>query len=159
MEAPKPTPQHEWLKKLVGEWTSEMIANGPPGEPPMTHKGKETVRALGDVWIVCEGSGDIPGGGEHRSIMSLGYDPDKKKYVGSFIASMMTYQWIYEGQVEGNALVLDTVGPSFTEEGKMAPYKDTITLVSDDERILTSQSRSADGKWVEFMKATYRRVK
>ena len=31
---------------------------------------------------------------------TLGYDPAKKKYVGTFIASVMTHLWIYSGSLD-----------------------------------------------------------
>jgi hypothetical protein len=74
---------------------------------------------------------------------------------------MMTYLWIYDGQLDasGNVLTLDAEGPTFTGDGKMAKYKDIITLVSDDHRTLTSKMLGDDGTWQQFMEAHYRRKK
>ena len=149
--------EHRWLQRLVGEWTSEMEGTGPDGEV-VRHRGRETVRSLGGVWVVCEGVMEMPEGGSGTSIMSLGYDPDRGRFVGSFIASMLTFLWVYDGRLEGNRLVLDTEGPRFTPEGGMARYIDTIELVDDDHRLLTSAQLGEDGKWTEFMRAEYRRV-
>ena len=119
------------------------------------------MRSLGGLWVLCEGRGEMPGGGAATTIMTLGYDPVKKRFVGTFIASMMTHLWLYEGELDpaGNVLTLDTEGPSFTAEGKMAKYKDVIELKSDDHRVLTSSFLGDDGKWHEFMTANYRRTK
>jgi hypothetical protein len=91
--------------------------------------------------------------------MTLGYDPAKKRYTGTFIASMMTYLWIYDGALDaaGNVLVLDAEGPGMN--GKMAKYQDAIEMRSGDHRILTSQVLGDDGKWTRFMTAHYRRKK
>ena len=35
MELPKPEQQHQWLHKLVGEWTYESECHGEPGQPPV----------------------------------------------------------------------------------------------------------------------------
>ena len=56
-------------------------------------------------------------------------------------------------------LTLDTEGPSFAGEGKMAKYKDMIEFKSDDHRVLTSHVLGDDGKWHQFMTAHYRRKK
>jgi hypothetical protein len=54
--------EHAWLRRLVGEWTSEMaFINGAP-QPAGTMAGIETVRALGDVWFLAEGRGQMPDG-------------------------------------------------------------------------------------------------
>jgi hypothetical protein len=156
-----PQQEHHWLDKLVGEWTSEMNCSMGPDQPPMTSTGTDSVRTLGGLWVMCEGRGKMPDGGAATTIMTLGYDPAKKRYVGTFIGSMMTHMWLYEGSVDasGKVLTLDTVGPSFAGDGKMAQYQDIIEFKSDDHRTLSSQVLGEDGKWNHFMTAHYRRTK
>jgi hypothetical protein len=103
----------------------------------------------------------MPGGGPAITMMTLGYDPQKKSYVGTWIGSMMTHMWVYSGTVDatGTVLVLDTEGPSFAGDGKLAKYQDVIEFKSDDHRILASQVLGDDGKWNRFMTAHYRRRK
>jgi hypothetical protein len=103
----------------------------------------------------------MPGGGTAKSVMTLVYDTAKKRYVGTFIASVMTHLWTYDGRLDdgGKVLTLDTVGPSFTEAGKMVKYQDVIELKSDDHRVLTSRVLGDDGQWHTFMTAHYRRKK
>ena len=104
--------EHEWLRQLLGQWTMTSECEGAPGEPPTKSSGTETVRALGDLWIVCEGRGEIPGGGPGEMLMTLGYDPEKKAYQGTWAGSMMTTLWIYRGTLDtsGKVLALDTEG-------------------------------------------------
>jgi hypothetical protein len=157
----EPQKEHQWLHKLVGEWTYESECIMGPGQPPSKCLGTESVRSLGGLWVLCEGRGEMPGGGTSTSIMTLGYDPVKKRYVGTFIASVMTHLWIYDGALDaaGKVLTLDCEGPSFTAEGKMTKYKDVIEIKSDDHRVLSSQALGDDGKWHGFMTANYRRRK
>lgn len=157
----EPTKEHQWLNKLVGEWTSECEAPMGPDKPPETFRGTDSVRSLGGVWFVCEGRGPMPDGGTATTLMSLGYDPQRKRYIGTFIGSMMTHLWVYDGQLDesGKKLTLDTEGPDFVTEGKTVKYKDTIEFKSDDHRTLTSHSLGADGTWQQFMTADYYRVK
>jgi len=155
----KPQAEHEWLTQLVGEWESEMEASMGPDQPPVKHLGTETVRSL-TVWIQLEGLSTMPDGSPaHTTIMTLGYDPAKKRFVGSFIGSMMTNMWIYEGELDatGKVLTLDAVGPSFADPTKEAKYKDAIEIVSPDHRILTSRFLGDDGQWNHFMTVHYRR--
>lgn len=86
----EPQKEHQWLHQLVGEWTYETECVMGPDKPPEKFKGSETVRLLGGLWVQCEGTGEMPGGGMATTIMTLGYDPQKKYYVGTFVASMMT---------------------------------------------------------------------
>jgi len=151
--------EHEWLHQLVGEWTAEMSMVMAPGQPPMKSQGTESVRSLGGLWTLGEGQGQCPDGTRVDSLITLGFDPAKGRFVGSFIASMMSMFWIYEGSLDadGKRLVLDTVGPAMSGDGSMVKYQDITTFLSPDHRTLTSQVQGADGQWTEFMTAHYRR--
>ncbi len=157
----QPQKEHEWLHKLVGEWTYETECSMGPDQPPGKFQGTEIVRSLGGLWVLCEGKGEMPSGGAATTIMTLGYDPAKKRFVGTFIGSMMTYLWVYDGGLDsaGKVLTLDAEGPSFTDQAKMAKYQDIIEFISADHRTLSSQSPGEDDKWHRFMTAHYRRKK
>jgi hypothetical protein len=158
---PEPQKEHHWLQKLIGEWTYESEATTEPGKPAEKFTGRESVRSLGSVWVLCEDRGEMPGGGMGLTLMTLGYDPQKKRFVGTFVGSMMTNLWIYDGSLDAaeKVLTLDSEGPSFSDEGKMAKYKDLIEFKSNDHRVLTSKFLGDDGNWHEFMTANYRRAK
>jgi hypothetical protein len=157
----EPQKEHHWLQKLVGEWTYEHECGAGPDQPPSKAEGTESVRSLGGLWVLCEGQGEMPGGGMATMLMTLGYNPQTKRFVGTWIGSMMTHLWVYDGSLDasGKVLTLNAEGPSWTEEGQMAQYKDVIEFKSDDHRILTSHLLGADGKWQQFMEAHYRRKK
>jgi hypothetical protein len=160
-EAPmkmEPQAEHLWLRKLIGNWTYEAECIMKPGDPPVKSGGSETVRAFGDLWVVAEGRGEMPGCGVATTLMALGYDPARKRFVGSWIGSMMANLWIYEAVMDpsGNKLPLEAEGPSMTAEGR-AKYRDVIEFKSDNERTLTSQMLVEDGQWITFMTATYRK--
>jgi hypothetical protein len=161
MKKAEPQEEHRWLEKLLGEWTLEAEATMAPGEPPVKTTGKESVRSLGGLWTVAEGEGEMPGGGTGTSIMTLGYDPQKKRYVGTWVGSMMTHLWVYEGSLDAaeRVLTLDCEGPGFSGDGTLAKYRDVIEIKSDDHRVLTSHVQGEDGTWQAFMTAHYRRRK
>lgn len=155
----KPQTQHHWLQKLVGEWIYETEATMGAEQPPEKATGTESVRSLGEFWILAEGQGEMPGCGAATMIMTLGYDPHKQQYVGTWIGSMMTHLWVYDGKLDADerVLTLDSEGPAMTGEGKMAKYRDAIEFKSDDHRVLTSHMLGDDGQWHKFMTANYRR--
>jgi len=157
----EPQKEHQWLQKLVGEWTYESEAACEPGKPPEKATGSESVRSLGDLWVLCEGRGEMPGGGMATTLMTLGYDPQKRQFAGTWVGSMMTHLWVYDGSLDTaeRVLTLNADGPDFTVEGKLAKYRDVIEFKSDDHRVLTSHVLSDDGAWHEFMTAHYRRKK
>ncbi len=158
----KPQKEHAWLDQLVGEWTVTSDCAMGPDQPPAKAEGRETTRSLHGLWVVSEGTGEMPGGGTATSILSIGYDPDRGTYVGTFIASMMTYLWIYDGgtlDATGRVLTLNAEGPSFATPGKMAKYQDIIEIKGPDHRTLTSRMQGPDGEWAQVMQAEYRRRK
>ncbi len=116
-ESPKPAgpvKEHEWLKQLLGNWDMESEMVMEPGQPPMKSKGTESVRAIGDFWIISEIKSDTPMGFPMSALMTLGFDPQKKKYVGTWVDSMMNHLWTYTGTVDatGKILTLESEGPN-----------------------------------------------
>lgn len=152
--------QHQWLKQLIGKWTFESECVMGPEQPPSRSGGSETVRAIGDLWVVCDGAGEMPGGGSCTTQMTLGFDPRLRRYVGTWIGSMMDLLWQYQGDLDagGGILTLNAQGPSFSGDGSVVSYQDIIEIVSADHRMLRSQVQQADGSWQHFMTANYHRV-
>ena len=160
---PQPAPQHEhhWLEKLVGDWTSEGKMSM-PGGGTQEAKGEESVHSLEGLWFIAEGTGEMPDGDHGTTILTLGYDPAQGKYVGTFIGSMMTHLWVYEGELDEDekVLILDTVGPDMSEAGmgtRLVPYQDRIEFKNDDHRVLTSHRKGKDGRWEQIVEVHYRR--
>jgi hypothetical protein len=155
---PTPQKEHEWLKQLEGEWVTESEAMMGPGQAPVKSKGTEVVRSLGGFWTIGEMKSDIMGMSV-TGIMTLGYDPKTKKYIGSWVCSMDGHLWNYEGTVDdsGKVLTLNTEGPNMAAPGKMAKMKDVIEIKSKDHRVLRSYMQGDDGKWACFMTMNLRR--
>ena len=155
----EPQKEHAWLRKFVGEWTYEGECSMGPDQPKATFTGTENVRAIGDLWVQGQGRGEMPGCGEATTILTLGFDPQRNKFVGSWVGSMMTHMWVYEGTLdeEERFLTLEAEGPDMTNPGKTAVYRDVVERVSDDHRVLRSYGKGPDGEWFEFMTAHYRR--
>ena len=155
----QPQRQHQWLQQLVGEWTYEAEAEMGPDQPAQTFSGTESVRSIGGLWTLAEGHGEMPDGDPVTTLMTLGYDPQKNRYVGTWIGSMMTWLWIYDGEMDADekVLTLNAEGPAMTGEGKLAKYRDVIEIRNADHRVLTSHLLGDDGEWHKFMTAHYRR--
>lgn len=157
--ATRAAPEHGWLHRLLGEWTYESECAGPPGEPPMRATGRERVHSLGGYWVVGESEGGMPGGGEARWTVALGYDAGAGLFRGSFIGSMMPHMFVYAGHLaeDGRTLTLDTEGPAMSGEGT-ARYRDILCLEDDDSRSVASEVQGPDGSWTRFMTARFRRA-
>jgi hypothetical protein len=159
MVNPEPGKEHAWLQQLAGEWAFESVCEAPPGEAPAKSSGTERVRALGPLWVLAEGEGEMPGGGQARTVMTLGFDPQRGHFAGTWIGSMMTHLWIYTGQLDGgeSVLTLETEGPDMVGQSGTRRYRDVIDLTGG-ERLLKSYFLSDDGQWQLMMTARYRRT-
>jgi hypothetical protein len=154
MQAVEPQAQHAWLQKLVGEWTYEVGGEDKLG-------GKEIVKPLGPLWVVGESEFNMPGGGSGAARITIGFDPQKRRFVGTWVGSMMTYLWVYDGELDasGRVLTLAAEGPSRAGDGKTAKYEDIIEMRSDDHRLFRARVRGDDGTWTQMMSAEYHRVR
>lgn len=154
----KPTKEHEWLHQLVGEWSmqSECFM---PGMESMKGTATEKVRKVGELWIVSDMRGEM-GPMKMSAVLSLGYDPEKKAFVGTWFDSTSTHLWHYRGALDAakSTLTLETEGPSMTVPGKTAKYREVLVLKGKDERTFTSEMQGEDGKWTPMVKATAKRV-
>jgi len=157
MEFPAAQKEHQWLQQLIGDWTYESAST--MGEQEFKMTGTDSVRSLGDLWIVANGT--MPSGGaDGVTQMTLGFDVKRGKYVGSWVGSMMDYQWIYEGELDptGKILTLSAEGPRWDDIPGTTMYHDIVEMVDDKTRLLRAEVRQDDGTWKEFMRTTYTRT-
>jgi Protein of unknown function (DUF1579) len=159
-EVPPPTKEHEWLQQFIGEWENETEIFMEPGKPPMKVKGTEIVRSLGGFWIVSNGKSEMMGK-PFTSVLTLGFDPQAKKYIGTWVDSMSSIIWKYEGSVDptGKILTLETKGPCPMKPEKIVKFHEATEIKSKDERVFTSKMQDDDGKWNTIVRVTSKRVK
>lgn len=156
---PTPGPEHAWLHRLVGDWESVSSDDG-GAHGDVVMGGSEQFRSIGGIWVVSRGEMRANGVSCGTSQITLGYDPDKGKFVGTWLGSMMTHLWVYEGTLDAaeQVLTLECEGPSFTDPTKRAPYRDVIEIHDDDHWTLSGRTRGEDGAWMTFMTTRYRRT-
>lgn len=149
-----PDKGHEWLQKFVGEWDAVSEGAGAKGEAVMKSS------MLGKLWLVISSDHKV-NGVKLKSIQTIGYDPQKKKYIGIWVDSMINHMWHYEGTVDeaGKKLTLEAKGPSMSGDGKMMNYRDAYEFKDDDTIIATSSMQGEDGKWTVFMSGTAKKRK
>ncbi|MGF1517300.1 MAG: DUF1579 domain-containing protein [Nodosilinea sp.] len=154
----QPQKEHQWLQQMVGEWAYDVEATMGPDQPPEQSTGTETVRSLDGLWAIAEGQGDMCGS-PATTLMTLGYDPQKQRFVGTWVGSMMPHLWVYEGELDAaeRVLTLNSEGPAMAGHGKLAQYRDVIEFKSSNHRVLTSFCLGEDGQWHQFMTANYYR--
>jgi Protein of unknown function (DUF1579) len=149
---PAPQQEHVALKQFVGQWTTTSKAHEQPGQPAMECSGTISSRILGGFWVINELTGNM-GGTTFTAIQTVGYDSDKKKYVGTWVDSMMNHLWHYEGEFDasGKKLILTAPGPNFMAGGKLTKFRDSYEFKTSDTIIMTAEMMGEDGKWLTFM--------
>ena len=98
---------------------------------------------------------------EFNSLLTLGYDPPSQKYIGTWVDSMNSHLWEYEGTVDqtGKILTLLTEGPCPTKPGETMKFKEEIEFKSPDHRVFTSSYQDESGKWTTGVVSHSRRKK
>ena len=144
--------EREWLRQFVGEWTiTSNTGETPPGMEG-SFKSEERIRAVGSLWTYNEADAQF-GAMKFQSMMTLGYDPVREAFVGTYVDTIQTHLWIYEGQLdeEKRVLTMNCEGPSMTDPRVMGQYRDQFELIGPDHKRMTSSYQDKDGEWVTIM--------
>lgn len=153
---PPATPEHAWLRRLVGDWDLDIEMPVGPGQPPMRSRGCDSSRMVGDFWLVSEGkNNDFP----YVCRLTLGYDVRARRYVGTWLDSMSGYLWHYVGSVDatGERLTLETEGPFPPGGGRLVKFREVTEFKTPDHRVFTSSRLSDGGHWQEQLRINFRR--
>lgn len=157
-----PSPEHEVLKKDVGTWeaTTKMWM-GPDGSPdpsaePSVSKGTEVNRMLGDFWLISTFKGDF-GGMAFEGHSTMGYDPQKKAFVGSWTDSVSPYAMHMTGSYDASTETMTLKSKGIGMDGKETTGKMTVKY-SADGRVMTMYD-IVDGKEIKTMEVSYKKVK
>ena len=137
-EPPKPGPELEVLKKLVGTWDLTMKFDGMESKGTVTYK-----MDLGGLWLASDLQSEFAG----QKISGRGfdsYDPAKKKYVGIWMDSMSTSPLVTEGTFDQATKTLTMAGEGPGMDGKPTKYK-SVSVMPDDDTINVTM-HIGDGK-------------
>lgn len=159
MELPPPTPQHEWLKQLVGNWTINGTCTMPDGSIGKS-EATESARMVGDYFIHATLKGKVPGADDPvETILIIGFDPGTSEFVGTCIGSPMPQLINYTGTLaeDKSTLTLACDAPDLEDQYKTSAYRDVIVITSEDTREFHSEIRLKDGSWNRFMSSYYTR--
>jgi hypothetical protein len=152
---PTPGPEHEMLKKDVGTWDATVEMFMAPGAPPSVSKGTETVTMLGGFWQVSEFKSEMMGQPfEGRG--ATGYDPAKKKYVGTWVDTMTPSYYTLEGTYDAATKTMSALMDGPDPSGAVTKTKQTTEWKDADTRVFNMYA--PDGKTVG-MRITYKRRK
>lgn len=153
--APDPLPQHKLLAKEVGKWEGVMkMYVDPTGEPMEMPVTESNTLLDGGLWVISEfEAGPFKGRGQ------FGYDPDKKKFVGTWLDNQTMALGILEGTYDektGELTYLTKAKNPAT--GKDTPTKQVGKVVDANNRTFVAYMQNEDGKtWDKWMEISYKR--
>jgi hypothetical protein len=152
-----PGAPHRVLASMAGSWTTTIKSWMEPGKPPMESAGtSEQKMILGGRYLHQEFNGDMIGR-PFTGIGITGYDNHKKRYVSTWMDSMSTGIYCFEG-VSGeddNTITMECR----TEDLVRGPMKwrSVTTILDDNTHLFEMYGTDKSDKEQKMMEITYRR--
>lgn len=127
---PTPTKEHQQILAGVGDWEGSITLFGIPGVEPTPVPAKEKITGIGGFWVISDFTSEFMGQPYHGS-GHVGYDADKKKFIGTWVDGMSSYLSVMEGEYDESkkALVMRWKAPDMT--GQMASHRSESTETGD----------------------------
>jgi hypothetical protein len=160
---PKPMPEHKILASDEGTWDARIksFENGPDSEPVLS-KGVEVNTVItGGLWVVSSFKGDF-GGLAFEGHGQFGYDPTKKKYVGTWIDSMTPNLTVLEGSYDAKTRTMTFLGDGVCPIDGSKLTQRMVTTAKDDrtrEFTLYMTGTPTGGKEAKVMQVEYTKRK
>jgi hypothetical protein len=145
------------LKGDIGSWNAEIRMFDPEGKVQESSKGTETNVMLGNMWIISHFKAEMMGMAFEGS-SQIGYNPDNKKYVGTWVDSMSPYAMATEGEYDEKTQTLTSHGSGKGPDGSEMKMKMTTTHNKDGSRLFTMYGEMPDGKSMKMMEILYTRA-
>lgn len=157
-QMPTPGPEHDVLKQDVGNWDATVETWTAPNTPPSLSKGASTTRLLGGFWVIDDFKADFMGMA-FEGHGTTGYDPIKKKYIGTWVDSMTPGLNISESTWDAKTQTMTGVNEGPGPDGKPSKTKGVTQWQGADKKVFSMYTPGPDGKDVMMMRITYTRKK
>jgi len=152
-----PSAPHKLLASMAGSWNTKTKSWMEPKKPPMESTGTcEQKMLLDGRFLQQECTGDMMGS-PFTGIGVTGYDNHTKKYVSTWMDSMGTGIYFFEGTASAD-------GKTITQKGR---YDDPIEgpmkwravtkIVDDNTQVFEMYGTGKNGKETKMMEITYTR--
>lgn len=140
----RPGPAHAVLQRFVGAWDVTLEVVGSDGTVRHTSARADAALAYGGFWLVEEVAGTFAGA-PFRGHGLLGFDPDRRVYVRTWIDSAGPAPHVTEGKfdADGGVLAMHGTGPDL--HGRMASLHSVFTWRDRDHGECVMRSFAADG--------------
>jgi hypothetical protein len=149
---PAPGPEHAVLARDVGTWDAELTIR--MGGAAQESRGVQVCRLVcGGLWLVVDFVNETTGFDGHGV---FGYDPQKKKYVGTWVDPMRTFLAPMDGTWDAATKTMSYVVHHVGPQGPME-WREVTESVDEKTRVCRTFMAPPGVAEVEVMTATYRR--
>ncbi|MBT8395955.1 MAG: DUF1579 domain-containing protein [Gemmatimonadetes bacterium] len=156
-QMPQPTREHKLLKEHIGTWKVACTFFIDPTKPPMEAEGIETIEMLGPFWTRSLFKADL-GGFMIEGSATVGFDPEKGKWVSTWIDNGMPYLFYFEGDLDESVGTLEMKGKGPSPvDGSTTTYRTVETVLGPDERTVDMYFTLPAGDEMQMFSYTYTR--
>jgi len=133
-EMPKPTAEHKLIHQGIGTWEGTLTMHM-PGMSTEPVPSTEVVTAMGPFWTTSRFECDFMGM-PFVGAGSMGYDPNKKKYLGTWIDNMSPALAVMEGEMdkESGKLTMHYEAMNMMT-GKLSPHSNVMTMTENSYKL------------------------
>jgi len=154
-QPPTPGPEHKVLAMDAGTWDATVEMFMPGAAQPMVSKGTEVnTMGCGGLCLISDFKGDFGGMPFHGHGTST-WDPNKKKYVGTWTDSMSSGLSLSEGTYDAAAKKSTSTMEGPDPTGKIVKSKAVVEYKDANTRVMSMSMTGPDGKDVPTMKISY----
>ena len=132
----QPSEEHKLLKDDVGTWKADMTIWIPGMDEPMTAVGEEVNEMFGSFWVTSKFKADMMGQ-PFEGRATMGFDPVKKKYIGTWFDTMNPHMSFMEGTYDKESKTLTMITTGVGMDGKPSKGKNVVVTNDDGSRVFT----------------------
>ena len=153
---PQPTAEHKQLNDHVGNWKVACKFYMDPSQPPMETNATESVEKVGEFWTLSHYKCDMMGM-PFVGRATMGFDPNKKKWVSTWIDSMSPVLFVLTGTQKGDTITLEGEAWSCMTNSVLK-HRTTEKHIGKNERIFEMFCTMPDGNEIKMMTNHYKRA-
>jgi hypothetical protein len=155
-EMPRATAEHHRLAESVGVWDAALVYTNDDGTAAKSSGISVRRQPLGEFWVVDNFTAQLMGQA-FKGQGTTGYDPAKKKYVGTWVDSLSPSIMVVEGNYDATGKILTMQGMGPSADGKPVMHKLVTTTKDQNTQVFEMFVPDADGKDQLLMTITYSR--
>jgi hypothetical protein len=151
-----PGEAHQKLEAVVGTFDVKVKMWMDPSKPPEESTGtSENTWVLGNRYVQMKHQGTMMGK-PFNGIGYTGYDNVTKQYIGTWMDDMSTGMMVSKGSMTGNVMTSTATAPDMMT-GKMATYKEKVTVTDNDHHTFEMWGPAPNGKTYKMLEIEYTR--